>query len=369
MIGLRLHTINFIPGVNQTRLLPKRTSLSSMSPGNTWPPIEFVASPIAYNGVVYIATLGGTVTALDAATGKAKWSHAFGQEIRATPVYDKGLIFIGIHAFGPQSPNGEFPPVPSSFYALDATTGAVKWQRALQGNIRSSPAIVGGNVYVPVAGGDPPACLQGGIAAFNESSGAPLWNFYVNPAPAQGGSVWSPIGYDGTHLIFGTGNTCIPSVLAANAIVALNPSTGAVAWQLNTAAPASDDDVGAGVLLVHGMAVSVGKNGNVYYLDAATGAELSMVHLNTVDGGGGFSTPASDGGTIVLGTGAVSASSSSRHTIPSYVFAGRIRPEGAAVGGRLMAFDLAGKREVDHYDARPRKFHCRYCEQHCVRNG
>ena len=307
-------------------------------------PEQIVASPIAVDGSVYVATLGaGALIALDASTGKQLWLAQLGaadnEEIRATPVYDSGLVFIGTHDFAPD--NTAFPPLPSTFFALSATTGKIVWQQSVQGTVRSSPAIADGNVYVDVSGGDPPFCLQGGIDAFNEQTGMPVWRYYVDPTSDDGGSVWSPVGFDGTHLVFGTGNTCVQTPLSANAVVALDPATGNVAWQINTADPLLDDDVGGGVMMANGSAVALGKNGTLYFMDSTTGAALHEVALDTTDGGAGYSTPATDGTTIVVGTSAVSSgSSSTRESEKEAPFFGRVSATGG--GGRLLAFDFSG---------------------------
>lgn len=308
---------------------------------------QIFGSPIVVGNSVYIATLGqGTVIAINATTGAQEWSttlsDAAGGEIRQTPLYDDGLLFVGIHGFGSENSSGEYPPLPSSIYALNASTGKVVWSTALQGTVRSSPAVADGDVFVPVAGGDPPFCLQGGIVALNEQTGQLLWKFYTDPTPADGGGIWSPVAYDGTRLIFGTGNTCTQTPLSANAIVAISPQNGNIDWELNTAPQLTDDDVGAGVLLVDGMVVTIGKDGTIYYVDETTGAVLHEVQTNTANGEGGYSTPATDGSTIILGTAAVGSTSSSTAQRAEPQFYGRVHPEATAGGGRLIALDLSG---------------------------
>ena len=309
---------------------------------------QIFASPIVVGGSVYVATLdAGTVIALNAATGAQEWSTTLGAssggEIRQTPVYDDGLLFVGIHGFGAPNSAGEYPPLPSRIYALNASTGQVVWSALLQGDVRASPAVANGEVFVPVAGGDPPFCLQGGISAFNEASGQALWNFYVDPTPSDGGSVWSPVSYDGTRLIFGTGNTCVQTPLSANAIVAINPQNGQVDWQLNTAPQLTDDDVGAGTMIVNGLVITIGKDGVIYYLDESTGAVLHEVQTGVANGQGGFSTPSTDGTTIILGTSAASSGTSAISRDDSSVrFFGRIRPSATSGGGRLIALDMSG---------------------------
>ena len=280
-------------------------------------PNQINGGPIAVNGSIYVSTLGaGTVIDLNASSGDVAWSTTIGAsatssrpfagEITQTPVYANGLLFVGVHGYGVQTPAGWWTPVPSSIFALRASTGGVVWSAPLNGNVRASPAVAQGNVFVPYAGGDPPFCLQGGVSAFDQQTGRKLWDFFVDPTPADGGSVWAPLAYDGTRLIFGTGNTCTQAPLSANAIVAIDPTDGAVDWELNTA-PQLTDDVGAGALIVNDMVVTMRKNGLIYYVDEATGAILHQTQTGVADGSGGNFTPASDGETIIVGTSAATS--------------------------------------------------------------
>lgn len=307
-------------------------------------PQQVVASPIVVGKTLYFATSGsGTVYAINASSGVALWSRVLGdstQEIRQTPLYDNGLLLVGTHNFGAPV-NGVYPPEPSTFYALNATNGNTVWSANVQGTIRGSPIVANGVVYVPVAGGDLPWCLQGGISAFNERTGQPLWRFNVDPTPSDGGSVWGAVAFDGSRLYFGTGNTCATSPLTANAIVSINPSGGSLIWQLNTAPQIPDLDVGSGVLLANDMAIALGKNGILYFVDASSGAVLHEVNLQTAYAQGGFSTPVTDGTTIVVGTAAQASTTSTTRsrTDEEPAFFGRIRAASSS-GGRLMAFDF-----------------------------
>ncbi len=300
------------------------------------------ASLIAVQGTVYGVTMNsGTVFALDAGTGALKWKRTLGgpgKEVRGTPVYADGTLFVGMHDFG--SPvNGQFPPEPSAFYALDATSGSVQWTQSLPGTVRGVPIVLDRQVMIPVAGGDPPFCLQGGVYAFNETTGTPSWSFAVDPTPNDGGSVWSPMATDGTHLYFGTGNTCVGTPLTANGVVSTD-LLGRVAWRFNTSNQLTDDDVGGGTLIANSEAITIAKNGNVYLQDLNSGAVLKTISLNVADGTGGYSTPVTDGKTIVFGTSAAAATGSALRRRELEWDGHRI--DAAGPGGRLLAYDFGG---------------------------
>jgi outer membrane protein assembly factor BamB len=144
------------------------------------------ASPVAYAGNLIVVTEGDRFVApgsvvydLSTADGHVIWKYALGHEEKMTPTIDPnaGLVFVGqVHKT-------------SDLYALSLLDGSVVWHRAMHGLLRGAPVVTGGSVYVGISGGDPPACTQGGVTAFNESTGAQEWAWYVDPNHHEGGSV------------------------------------------------------------------------------------------------------------------------------------------------------------------------------------
>jgi outer membrane protein assembly factor BamB len=102
----------------------------------------FLSSPMVANGIVYIGSGDQHVYALDATTGALRWSFATGDVVHATPALADGLVYIGSWD--------------RNVYALDAATGRERW-RYTTGNdtviynqigIASSAAISDGLVFV-----------------------------------------------------------------------------------------------------------------------------------------------------------------------------------------------------------------------------
>jgi outer membrane protein assembly factor BamB len=249
------------------------------------------ASPLVAGGTVYLAGMGGTVRALDARTGKPRWQKSFGGDIEMTPALFDGLLFVGMKK------------ETDNFVAIDARTGALRWSATLPGGVRSEPVVTNGIVFEGETGGDPPQCAHGGVRAFSETTGDPLWTWYVNGRDHDGGSVWSPLAFDGDALLFGTGNTCSASVAAADAVVRLEPN-GHLAWHaLSPRDSRADNDFGGGTLLLGNDALVTGKSGPLYCLDARTGALRWQTPIGILDGHGGIGTPSSDGATIVASSG------------------------------------------------------------------
>ncbi len=120
------------------------------------------ASPaIGSNGVVYIATTGNQIYALDGATGNGKWTNTIstGGEITSSAALsaDNTSVIVG-------SQNGYL-------YAFYASNGAPRWSNNLGGAIYSSPAISHSNgaIYIATSG------TTNGLFAVNPTTGAIEW--------------------------------------------------------------------------------------------------------------------------------------------------------------------------------------------------
>ncbi len=252
---------------------------------------SIAASPIVVNGSVFIAGQAGTVAALDVRTGAVLWRTKLAA-VRMTPTYADGLLFVGTET------------IPGVLYALDATTGATRWQASLPGAERGEPAVNAGTVVVGDASGDPPVCNRGGVHAFSEMTGVPIWNWIVATGSVTGGSSWSPISFDGSSYVFGTGNVCTnDNIRTANGVVRLD-ANGSPLWENPIAMyAASDDDVGSGILVTGNDEIALNKNGSLYDFDKSSGAQKWKTTIGHLDGYGGSSSPGTDGSTIVVGAG------------------------------------------------------------------
>jgi outer membrane protein assembly factor BamB len=270
---------------------------------------EIFANPVVYAGNVIVVTRGvpaihGGATVYDfrASDGHLLWKFAIGAESKMSPTIDPaaGLVIVG-------NEQKYAHRKPSYVYALRLLDGSVVWRQAIHGLLHAAPVVTGGRIYLGRAGGDPPLCLQGGITALNESTGKILWSWSVDSKPNEGGSVWGAIAYDGSHLVFGTGNTCQQPIPTANGAVALNLD-GKPAWSTVAVKDSYyDSDTGGGVMLYGGRAHFINKNGRFYALNQATGSIEWTADLNPEAGPptwlGGFATPTTDGKTIVEDSG------------------------------------------------------------------
>lgn len=151
------------------------------------------STPTVNNGIVYVGSIDHNVYALDASTGAKKWQYMTGDDVESTPTvaefsFSNSLVYIG-------SNDG-------NIYALDALTGSEKWHHHTNGKVRSSPTKVLAYLFI---GSD-----DGNIYALNALTGVEKWkaNFsklpmYSNPTvniPAA--SIYIGNDYDGSLYAF-----------------------------------------------------------------------------------------------------------------------------------------------------------------------
>jgi len=94
----------------------------------------FLSSPAVVAGIVYFGSGDHHVYAVDASSGALRWSFETGNVVHASPAVADGIVCVGSRD--------------CVVYALDATTGAERWRVTVGGKVYASPAVVGGAVYV-----------------------------------------------------------------------------------------------------------------------------------------------------------------------------------------------------------------------------
>ncbi len=328
----------------------------------TLPSIQggIIASPLVYHGYVIVVSRGipgdpthpGTVYALKTATGQFLWMRPLGGEVRGTPTIADGNVFVGDRLFSADTT----VIYPSYIYSINLATGALNWRTQILGASRSSPLVTGGVVYTGVSGGDPPQCLQGGLIALNEATGAKLWYYAVDPASGDGGSVWSPISLVNGLIVFGTGNTCHVASPTGNAVVALD-SSGTQHYvylpRLGTDNSQNrDDDQAGGILSSAGNLFFINKNGSYYGLNSSW-TPLFNKPLGAAEEYGMFSTPSTDGTTYVVGAGQLNATTGAqalfrpgvRAAFPGITDANGRVPAASLPQGKIVAFDMMGDQK------------------------
>ena len=150
------------------------------------------ASPIVYNGVMYIPTGNNDIFALDAATGAKLWKY----ESKITQ--KNNTICCGWLSRGLGFGEGKLysAQLDGWLVALDQMTGKqvwkvrnVRWQEGM--TMTMPPVYYKGLIYVGMSGAEFGA--RGHISAYRVSDGSMAWRFYTCPQPGDiGGGTWAP---------------------------------------------------------------------------------------------------------------------------------------------------------------------------------
>jgi quinohemoprotein ethanol dehydrogenase len=268
------------------------------------------ATPIVYEGVMYVVTGADDVFAVDVETGKKLWVY----EAKLPPEIDtvccgwtnrgvalgEGMVFLG--------------QLDGSLVALDQTTGEVKWKATIgewqKGEtVTSAPLYYNGRVYSGVSGGE--FGIRGRLTAVDAKTGKVDWKFWTVPGPGEeghetweggkgwkegGAPVWNTPAVDPelNMLYFSTGNAS-PDLngsgrpgenLFTASIVALDAATGKYKWHFQEVHhDIWDYDAPSPVVLwnakidgeeVKGLS-QPGKTGWLYMLNRETGEPVHKI--------------------------------------------------------------------------------------------
>ncbi|HEY1456314.1 MAG TPA: PQQ-binding-like beta-propeller repeat protein [Candidatus Dormibacteraeota bacterium] len=257
---------------------------------------QVYAEPLVSNGIVYAATLSGTVYAINQADGTVAWSKNVGTPsaqpsntcgnvsplgILGTPVIDTaaGRIYVSENLDADKAWH---------VFAIDLTTHAVVMNTTIPSNTgsgidwtiqqqRGALALANGYVYVPLGGRAGDCGSYHGWVIGVPTSGATSVVHYETPSTASG--VWAAGGVlidDATgNVLFATGNA-IPCSGAVNSdsIIRTAPGLGAATsffqpndWSNHWCG--TDTDLGSAtpVLISSNLAFTSGKYGQGFLLD------------------------------------------------------------------------------------------------------
>jgi outer membrane protein assembly factor BamB len=248
------------------------------------------SSPAVVDGVVYFVSYDGNFYAVDAATGKAKWKFATQGERRfaarhihgAQPIAETMPDPFDFYLSSPAVENSTvyFGSGDGNVYALDASSGALKWKFKTGDVVHASPALADGMVFV--------GSWDSYFYALNAATGKEKWRFKTGADPDihnQVGIQSSAVVADGT-VYFG----CRDSNLYA-----LDAKTGERKWAFNNK---GSWVIGSPVVQDGKLYFSTSDSGLFYALDARTGAPLfSLKFIWPM-----FSSPTIAGNTLYIGS-------------------------------------------------------------------
>ncbi len=292
------------------------------------------ATPLMWNNTIYAITTWSVVYALDARNGKQLWR--WDPELNQPGM--RRRMCCGAVNRGIAISNGMiFVPVNDGrLVALDALTGAVKWETRVAYpqdwySLTMAPRIAGNKVVLGVAGGDHP--IRGFFDAYEIATGKRAWRFYTVPGdPSKGfedetqraaaktwggewwkwgggGSVWDGMAYDAdTNTIFaGTGNAepwnekfrgkkGVDNLYTCS-IIAVDADTGKLKWHYQTVPNDNWDFDSVGQLMLADLKIKgrtrkvimqAPKNGVFYVLDRLSGEFISAAPFVQINWATGF---------------------------------------------------------------------------------
>jgi alcohol dehydrogenase (cytochrome c) len=264
-------------------------------------------TPVVADGVMYLTESPSSVTALDVNTGRMLWHWA--PELPAEvlhigfPKVNRGVAILDNAVF--------VGSLDAKLYALDADTGAVRWQTTVADNktgfsLTLAPLALNGKIIVGMSGAE--AGVRAFIDAYDPKTGERLWRRYTVPAPGEpgsetwggeswqtgGGSTWLTGSYDADlNLLYWTTGNPAPDWngdlrpgdnLYTCSLLALDPDTGEIRWHFQyTPHDTHDWDANQIPILVDAelkgsqrkMVALANRNAFFYLLDRQTGEFLS----------------------------------------------------------------------------------------------
>ncbi len=266
---------------------------------------KFETTPLVVDGVMYITQSPNDIVALDPRSGRVFWIYHYVVSPAARPccgVVNRGLAILGDTLY--------MATVDAHLVAVDSKDGHAIWNQKVADAaagyaMTMAPLVVKDKVIAGVAGGE--YGIRGFVAAFDASTGKPVWHTDTIPDPDQpghdswkgdawqhgGAPVWMTGSYDpDLNLTYwGTGNPGpdfnatqrTGDNLYSDSVLALDPDTGKMKWyfQFSPHDPYDYDSVQVPVLVnadwngsPRKLMMWGNRNGFFYVLDRATGKFL-----------------------------------------------------------------------------------------------
>lgn len=188
------------------------------------------STPAVVDGVVYFGTFDSRVMAVDASTGATKWEAKVDESVMSSVTVTDDAVFAlsNRHA-----------------YRIDRANGHVVWRSVTSAHpiaiTPSSPVLVDGRLVFGIASGELMVPTEnykfrGSILAVDAATGTIVWRQWLTAGDATAGNgvgVWSTGSVDRKFglIYFGTGNTYEPpTAKLSDGMVALDYRTGRIGW-------------------------------------------------------------------------------------------------------------------------------------------
>lgn len=167
--------------------------------------------PVMVGENLYVASIKGKVSRINAKTGRSSWSRSLGEMITGGPGTGQGMIFVGTR-------NAEI-------IGLDQTDGSERWRSKISSEMLSLPVFNNGSLIVQT--------IDGKISSIDGSTGKLNW-VYTHSTPK--------LTLRGTSSPLAIGNNIIGG-FADGKLVSINAVTGELNWSTTISAPTGRTDL------------------------------------------------------------------------------------------------------------------------------
>jgi outer membrane protein assembly factor BamB len=202
-------------------------------------PQEFASATVSA-GTVYIGSTQGILYALNASSGAERWQKKLGA-IETSPVVISGILYVGT--------------ADGSMFALDSQTGEQKWRYQSRGPVEQPP-VPDGDMLVFSNEADQ-------VVALDAISGKLKWQYKGESVEEYKLRGHAGVAVDGDLIYTGFSN---------GTLAALRKDTGSVAWSTSLKGDAERFvDVDATPLVIGDSVYASSSSGGVYSIDKLTG--------------------------------------------------------------------------------------------------
>jgi outer membrane protein assembly factor BamB len=173
---------------------------------------EIYATPVTWNGRVFVGVNSGDFYALDLQTGHVLWKRSFGFQPALTCAAAGIAATAAIRDDGNGNPLVYLNAPDGYLYELDGRTGATVWRSVVvipsstvnDAYSWSSVTLANGRVYVGMSSNCDNPFIRGGVNAYDQATGQLLATYYSEPAGSVGGGVWTTPATDGSSVFIST---------------------------------------------------------------------------------------------------------------------------------------------------------------------
>ena len=176
----------------------------------------WLATPVTFDGVIYIGSNFGCLFAINEANGTVRWSRFAAFQPRQTCVQRLGIVSSVVVRNEGAGPVLYFHSPDGWLYKLDASDGSTIWRSLVQvpspdvNDVYawSSPTVADGKVIIGVSSNCDIPFVQGQVRVYDQQTGNLMWVHKLVPDGFVGAGDWYDAAVDGNGDVYvSTGST------------------------------------------------------------------------------------------------------------------------------------------------------------------